>query len=688
MAEGAVAGAVDSSTDERLAYRGVFQRLLVRPEIGAIIGAAAIWAFFWAVANEFGKAGGAASVLDVSATLGIMAVAVSLLMIGGEFDLSSGAATGALAIVTILLVKDVGELGGAGLSLFIAIPASLVVALALGWFNGTMVERTSLPSFIVTLATFFMLRGFKLGFSKLTIDNITVGRIDEGHGYDFWRPIFDYTWGRNDHQLASRDTIYTIAVLGGLALIVGAVYEMSFRRKETMNPIGAIGLLLGVAGTVVGVVVMHQTDGVGANTMAAAILAVSILIALVGLAMWRYQPQAPGSLALSGRIATFVAAGLGLIVVGAIAALALDITAQQRVLDMLGGLGWPLVIIVGLAAGFQAWRKISSNHDAGATLARNIGLTVAVALAGSFALYAFMFMTTEQGLRAILFGLLTILGFVALAMAAVEGGRRSPISRGVVLAVISLAGVGLALFIRNESTSPKFRTEVFAIVLMLALMVGIWAIVSTVFTTRTSSDLAADQLASRVATVGLGAVAVGIITRLLYTTDAEIAAGIPPANFRISVLWFIGFTVFATWLLGRTKFGSWIFAVGGNKEAARQIGVPAARTKTQLFMIVSVAAWLVGLLLAFRLNTVQSGTGNGLEFEYIIAAVVGGTFLTGGYGSAFGASIGAVIMAMSKQGIPAARWNSDWRFAFLGVILLAAVIANNFIRTKAEGASR
>ena len=150
----------------------------------------------------------------------------------------------------------------------------------------------------------------------------------------------------------------------------------------------------------------------------------------------------------------------------------------------------------------------------------------------------------------------------------------------------------------------------------------------------------------------------------------------------------LGFTIFASFLLGRTKFGSWIFAVGGNKQAARQVGVPAARTKTQLFMLVSVAAWLVGLLLAFRLSTVQSVAGNGLEFEYIIAAVVGGTLLTGGYGSAFGAAIGAVIMVMGRQGIPSARWNSDWRFAFLGLILLAAVIGNNYIKTKAEAGTR
>ena len=209
--------------DERLAYRGVFQRLFIRPEIGAIVGAMVIWTFFWAVSREFGTAGGAASILDVSATLGIMAVAVSLLMIGGEFDLSSGAATGALAITTILLVRDVGDLGGAGLSLWMAIPLSLIAALALGWFNGTMVERTGLPSFIVTLATFFILRGFKLGFSKLAIDNLTVGQIQDGEGFEFWFPVFASTWNRVEHQLDSRDLIYTIGVFGGLALLAFSV---------------------------------------------------------------------------------------------------------------------------------------------------------------------------------------------------------------------------------------------------------------------------------------------------------------------------------------------------------------------------------------------------------------------------------------------------------------------------------
>ena len=155
------------------------------------------------------------------------------------------------------------------------------------------------------------------------------------------------------------------------------------------------------------------------------------------------------------------------------------------------------------------------------------------------------------------------------------------------------------------------------------------------------------------------------------------------AGFRIGILWFFGFTLLATLLLGRTKFGSWIFAVGGNKQAARQVGVPAARTKTQLFMIVSVAAWLVGCCWPSGSNTVQSVAGNGLEFEYIIAAVVGGTLLTGGYGSAFGAPSAPSSWRCRNR---ASRRPMELRLALRlpRSDPAGAVIANNFIKTKAE----
>jgi simple sugar transport system permease protein len=208
------------------------------------------------------------------------------------------------------------------------------------------------------------------------------------------------------------------------------------------------------------------------------------------------------------------------------------------------------------------------------------------------------------------------------------------------------------------------------------------------FRERDKLDPAADKLGVRMLIVAGVLTTIAFLVRLLFTTSTEIEAGIIPAKFSIRTVWFAAFTAACVFVLGKTRFGSWTFAVGGNKEAARQVGVPAARTKTQLFMLVSGASWLVGMLLAFRLNTIQANTGNGEEFEYIIAAVVGGTLLTGGYGTALGGALGAIIIAEATLGIPSARWNSDWRFMFLGVTLLLAVLANRSIRTKAEGMRR
>ena len=138
-----------------------------------------------------------------------------------------------------------------------------------------------------------------------------------------------------------------------------------------------------------------------------------------------------------------------------------------------------------------------------------------------------------------------------------------------------------------------------------------------------------------------------------------------------SLYWLL-FVAIATWILLRTKVGNWIYAVGGDAESARAVGVPVAKTKIGLFMGVGFLAWFSGMHLLFRFDTVQSGEGVGNEFIYIIAAVIGGCLLTGGYGTAVGAAIGAFIYGMTNQGIVYAGWNPDWVKFFLGVMLLLA----------------
>ncbi len=151
-----------------------------------------------------------------------------------------------------------------------------------------------------------------------------------------------------------------------------------------------------------------------------------------------------------------------------------------------------------------------------------------------------------------------------------------------------------------------------------------------------------------------------------------------------ATFWWVGVTLIATWVLLRTRAGNWIFAVGGAQTSARQVGVPVFTTKVGLFVTTAVAGWLVGMLNLFKTTTVQSTTGVGQEFVYIICAVVGGCLLTGGYGSAVGAALGALIYGMVGQGIVYEHWDSDWLYAFLGVMLLGAVLVNNWVKSRAE----
>jgi simple sugar transport system permease protein len=337
--------------DERLANISLMSRVMRRPEIGAALAAVVVAIFFWTQNSLFLQLDGIANWTDVASTIGIPAVAVALLMIGGEFDLSAGVMTGSAGLMMGILATEVN------MNIWLAIVLTLIAATAVGFMNGYMVMTTKLPSFIVTLATFFILQGVNLGVTKAITSQVSVSGIDTAKGYDSANKIF-------------------------------------------------------------------------------------------------------------------------------------------------GGSFW-------------------SPHD-----------------------------------------------------------------------------------------------------------------------------------------------------------------------FRVTVLWWIVVTALATWTLARTRVGNWIFGVGGDQNAARNVGVPVFRVKVSLFVMTSFISALTGIMIALRLASTQAGQGVGDEFQYIIAAVVGGCVLTGGFGSAIGASLGALIIGMAFIGIQFSGWNTDWRFLFLGVILLVAVLVNNYIRKRAEGVRR
>ena len=336
------------AADERIKRKSLLARLMGRPEVGALAGAILIFIFFFAVAPPFRDANSLSSILYVSSTYGIPAVAVALLMIGGEFDLSAGVAVTASALVAAMLSFQLV------LNLWVGVLVALVVSLLIGFVNGWLVVKTGIPSFLVTLGTFFMLAGLNLGMTKLITGNVATDNVSDMDGFNSAKAIFASQF--------------------------------------------AIG-----------------------------------------------------------------------------------------------------------------------------------GITI-----------------------------------------------------------------------------------------------------------------------------------------------------------RITLLWWIVFVLIATWILLRTHVGNWIFAVGGSTPSSRAVGVPVNRVKIGLFMTVGFMAWFTGMHLLFAFNTVQSGLGVGNEFYYIIAAVVGGCLLTGGYGSAIGAAIGAFIFGMTNQGIVYAGWNPDWFKFFVGILLLGAILLNTYIRRRAE----
>ena len=172
-----------------------------------------------------------------------------------------------------------------------------------------------------------------------------------------------------------------------------------------------------------------------------------------------------------------------------------------------------------------------------------------------------------------------------------------------------------------------------------------------------------------------------------YSTAQKVFSGsvtIDGVNVRTSVFYWIAFFLIATWILLRTRTGNWIFSIGGSQASARAAGVPVARMKISLFMAVGLMSWFTGMHTLFLFDTIQAGQGIGNEFVYIIAAVVGGCLLTGGYGSAVGAAVGALIFGMVNQGIVYAGWNPDWFQFFVGLLLLGAILLNTFIRRRAE----
>lgn len=151
------------------------------------------------------------------------------------------------------------------------------------------------------------------------------------------------------------------------------------------------------------------------------------------------------------------------------------------------------------------------------------------------------------------------------------------------------------------------------------------------------------------------------------------------------IVWAIVLIIFGHILLTRTRFGNWIFAAGGDAEAARNSGVPVNKVKILMFMFTAFCATVFAVCQVMEFGSAGADRGLLKEFEAIIAVVIGGALLTGGYGSVIGAALGALIFGVVQQGLFFAGVESSLFRVFLGVILLFAVILNTYIRRIITG---
>jgi simple sugar transport system permease protein len=154
-------------------------------------------------------------------------------------------------------------------------------------------------------------------------------------------------------------------------------------------------------------------------------------------------------------------------------------------------------------------------------------------------------------------------------------------------------------------------------------------------------------------------------------------------QFQVMILWWLAATLAYVYFVHYSPYGNWIFAMGGDKDGARNAGIPTGRLTIILFALSSTSAAFVGMCQAILFNSAQVSGGQSFIFNSIISVVVGGVLLTGGFGSIIGIFFGTITFAVVNQGIYYTNFDRNWSSLIIGVMLLLAVLMNNTFRKMA-----
>ncbi|HEX2525966.1 MAG TPA: ABC transporter permease [Geminicoccus sp.] len=290
-----------------------------------------------------------------------------------------------------------------------------------------------------------------------------------------------------------------------------------------------------------------------------------------------------------------------------------------------------------------------------------------------FALYAPQFMS-QANLRVILFAL-PELGILALGVGILMIAGEFDLSVGSVFALVPM----LIVVLTGKLGLPP------AVAIVVGLCAGLVVGYINGWITLTFN------IPSFVTTLGMLFIA--------RSTATVLSGGFPPpfpttaptwlfvadlGLFRASMLWFLLFIAVLAIVLHRTNLGNWIYATGGQRQAADDMGIDTRKVKLFCFMLCSFLAGFAGMITTFRLRSALPSLGEGLELQAIAAAVIGGTSLMGGIGSIAGFLIGTVLIRAIDNGLVMARIDANWFRMAIGTLTILAVILNISLRARAR----
>jgi len=289
----------------------------------------------------------------------------------------------------------------------------------------------------------------------------------------------------------------------------------------------------------------------------------------------------------------------------------------------------------------------------------------------------FSFLSKQFFTLSTLGGIFTIaaeLGTITLAVAVLMVSGEFDLSVGSVFAT---AGVLLATLLNHGIN----ELVAFIVVLFMAAIVGS---MNGFLTTRL-------RIPSFIVTLGMMMTIRGLL--LLATKGFPVSYygkswlihvlnGKFVGEFRVSAIWLLVFLGLFTFLLNRTRHGNWTYAAGGNPEVARALGVRVNRVKMINFLLTALFASIAGAFSFARFGMAYPTLGEGMELEAIASAVLGGCYLSGGFGTILGAFFGALVFSSLRVGLVLAGAPAYWYKAFIGIILVFGMIVNKEIMRK------